>query len=276
MLPIGTQINRWIIIGKLYSEGNRKYYPCRCLCGHEQRVRNDNLIRGHSQSHRGCKWKGEIPQECIVEKQWIYKADVDRTEEDIHLKNSYLGCFFGNWLTVAVDHSDKYGHTYYRCLNDKGNAKVVRYDKLTNEYGFPEGKYNPFIAPKINSNGIPVREKEKSVGEQAIKNFLIMYNIPYEQEYIFPDLMGDKACLRFDFKIEYNNQIILIEFQGKQHYEPVEFFGGQERFKLQQRYDSYKRAYCAAHGYKLIEIPYTDIDKINKYLNFLQKNKEEA
>ena len=35
-------------------------------------------------------------------------------------------------------------------------------------------------------------------------------------------------------------------------------------------------ALIAAHGYKLIEIPYTDIDRINKYLNFLQKNKEEA
>ena len=71
------------------------------------------------------------------------------------------------------------------------------------------------------------------------------------------------------YKINYRNQIILIEFQGKQHYQPVQFFGGEERFKIQQIYDEYKRAYCQRNGYKLIEIPYTDLDNVAKYLHFL-------
>lgn len=267
-LPVGTRINKWTIIGELYRDGS-PYYPCRCMCGHEQRVRKDNLEHGHSQGHRGCKWKGEIPAEFVVERQWKYKADSERTEKDIYLKNSYIGCFFGDWLAVAVAHSDKYGHTFYRYLNSKGDTIVARYDRMTDKYGFPEGKHNPYNVPAINSNAEPAKEKEGSLGEQAVKKYLIEKGIAYEQEYVFPDLMGDKSCLRFDFKIEHNKQIVLIEFQGKQHYEPVEFFGGKEQFALQQRYDEYKRAYCRLHGYRLIEIPYTDIDKIDNHLNFL-------
>lgn len=264
-LPIGTQINKWVIIGELFEvieDGKSKgwFYPCRCMCGYEQRVRSDNLTRGHSQGHRGCKWKGEIPKECIVERHWKYKAKSNRTEKEIHLKNSLIGSFIGDWFVVAVAHSDfrGQGHTYYRCLNSKGQTKEARYDSIT-----PNGV-------------LRFDKKSGSTGERAIKDYLIKHNVPYEQEYIFPDLMGDKSCLRFDFKIESNGQIILIEFQGKQHYEPVEFFGGKEQFVLQQRYDNYKRAYCRLHGYRLIEIPYTDIDKIDNHLNFLQKNKEEA
>ena len=67
-LPVGTRINKWTIIGELYRDGSA-YYPCRCMCGHEQRVRKDNLEHGHSQGHRGCKWKGEIPAEFVVERQ---------------------------------------------------------------------------------------------------------------------------------------------------------------------------------------------------------------
>lgn len=262
-LPIGTQINKWVIIGELFEvieDGKSKgwFYPCRCMCGYEQRVRSDNLTRGHSQGHRGCKWKGTIPPECIVPRYWEYKADANRTEKDIHLKNSHIGQFFGDWLAIAVAHSDRYGHTFYRYLDSNGNVKVDRYD-----------------------GSIPVTGElriadKSSQGEKAIQEYLDKYNISYSREYIFPDLTGDCACLRFDFKTELNGRIILIEFQGKQHYEPVEFFGGQEQFELQQRYDSYKRAYCTAHNYKLIEIPYTDIDKFDNHLNFLQKNKEEA
>lgn len=270
-LPIGTHINYWTIIGEPYSKEKRTFYPCRCLCGHEQAVRSDNLTGGHSRSHRGCTWKGEIPEEYKVERKWQYNAEANRTEKDIYLKNSYIGCFFGDWLAIAVDHSDKHGHTYYRCLNDKGQTKVARYDALTGKYGFPDGKYKPFVTPKIEYDKATAKHSNGSLGERAIAAYLDKNKIKYKREYIFSDLKGDGACLRFDFMISYNNKYILIEFQGEQHYKPIEFFGGEKQFRLQQRYDNYKRAYCRLHGYQLIEIPYIDIDKIENYLNFLQK-----
>ena len=43
----------------------------------------------------------------------------------------------------------------------------------------------------------------------------------------------------------------------RQHYEPVEYFGGQERFVVQQANDNKKRVYAAKHNIALLEIPYT-------------------
>ena len=65
-----------------------------------------------------------------------------------------------------------------------------------------------------------------------------------------------------------------IEYQGRQHYEPIEHFGGEEHFKHQQENDAKKKALCKENGVALIEWPYTeDITEINleKYI-FEAKN----
>ena len=57
---------------------------------------------------------------------------------------------------------------------------------------------------------------------------------------------------------------IAIEFQGKQHYEPVEFFGGKEGFAMRQQLDAIKREKCASNGIGLVEWNYrTPINDIN-------------
>lgn len=43
-----------------------------------------------------------------------------------------------------------------------------------------------------------------------------------------------------------------IEYQGIQHYEPVEIFGGEEGFKGVVERDSRKRQLCADNGVELI------------------------
>ena len=61
---------------------------------------------------------------------------------------------------------------------------------------------------------------------------------------------------------------LAIEYQGKQHYEPVDFAGkGDEwakyQFKVGQQRDNIKRQYCQQNNIKLIEIPYWDYDNID-------------
>ena len=52
----------------------------------------------------------------------------------------------------------------------------------------------------------------------------------------------DKRPLPFDFYLpEYN---ICIEYQGQQHYYPVEIFGGKNAFESQVLRDNIKREYC--------------------------------
>lgn len=64
----------------------------------------------------------------------------------------------------------------------------------------------------------------------------------------------------FDFAIfdDDGDLDFLIEYQGKQHYQPVSKYGGKQGFYQQQFNDNQKRRFCALHNIKLIEIPYTE------------------
>ena len=61
-----------------------------------------------------------------------------------------------------------------------------------------------------------------------------------------------------------------IEYQGIQHYKPIEHFGGEKHFLHRQANDQKKRELCAKNGVKLIEWMYTDAiteENLKKYLN---------
>lgn len=97
----------------------------------------------------------------------------------------------------------------------------------------------------------------KSYGEQNIKKYFREHHIAYVSPFI-PATCKDKHRLHYDFKV--GN--ILIEYQGKQHYMPVDHFGGQAQFKVQQRHDEIKRQWAKNNNYNEIEIKYDmDIDK---------------
>ena len=105
-----------------------------------------------------------------------------------------------------------------------------------------------------------------SRGEIKIEEILDEAELHYEEEYIFPGLHSDNGRpLRFDFVIFDDDGHIdfIIEYQGKQHYEPSGKFGGKRGFYQQQYNDNKKRRFCALHGFKLIEIPYTEENLIS-------------
>lgn len=49
---------------------------------------------------------------------------------------------------------------------------------------------------------------------------------------------------------------LAIEYQGEQHYRPIDYFGGKEKFEVQQKRDNIKRDYCKNNNINLLEIPY--------------------
>lgn len=64
--------------------------------------------------------------------------------------------------------------------------------------------------------------------------------------------------LRFDFAIMQNDKLLgLIEYDGKQHFEPIEFFGGEDGFRQTKERDEIKNTYCKDHDIPLIRLPYT-------------------
>ena len=61
--------------------------------------------------------------------------------------------------------------------------------------------------------------------------------------------------LRFDFYIEWNDSIILIEVDGMQHfYEST--WTTKEKLKEIQIRDNIKARYCVEQNYTLVRIPY--------------------
>lgn len=112
----------------------------------------------------------------------------------------------------------------------------------------------------------------KSKGELEIRCILNGKHINFSEQYSFDDCLSPKGRrIRFDFAIMKNDIVLgLIEFNGQQHYEPVDFFGSKERFELQQQIDNIKRSYCISNNIPLLEISYEQLGKINLD-NFLQK-----
>lgn len=96
-----------------------------------------------------------------------------------------------------------------------------------------------------------------SKGEYKIEQWLKGHNIKFHKQYYFEDLKPNNYPLKFDFAI-FNPNIMLIEYQGKQHYEPVDFYDGIEGLQKQQLRDNQKRKYCLSHSIPLYEISYKD------------------
>lgn len=102
---------------------------------------------------------------------------------------------------------------------------------------------------------------DASFAEKKIHAILEKSDLVYKMEYIFPDLRAENGKpLRFDFAIfdDDGNIDFLIEYQGKQHYEASNKFGGKRGLFQQQHNDEKKRRFCRMNDIKLIEIPYTD------------------
>ena len=76
-----------------------------------------------------------------------------------------------------------------------------------------------------------------------------------------------KHPLPFDFMVKVKNNIILIEFDGLEHYEPIKYFGGLDKFNERKRNDDIKSQYCKNNNIKLIRIPYWEYDNINEILD---------
>ena len=87
--------------------------------------------------------------------------------------------------------------------------------------------------------------------ENTISLLLDNNNIKYNKNYKeFKWLINDiNHSLELDFYIpEYN---MAIECQGKQHFEPVEKFGGTEAYQIQIKNDQIKQTLCKQHNIKL-------------------------
>ena len=113
---------------------------------------------------------------------------------------------------IKTEH-DTFRYTKWKCLCDCGNIILVDGTKLRSGH--------------TQSCGCII-----SKGEEHIKNLLNQNNIKFITQKRFNDCVSDKNNpLPFDFYIE---DKFLVEFDGIQHYQPVELFGGVPAFIKRQ------------------------------------------
>jgi hypothetical protein len=111
--------------------------------------------------------------------------------------------------------------------------------------------------------GIDSKSK-MSWGELIISNILDKNNIKYYFNKSLKDCISTSK-LRFDFYLPQYN--CCIEFDGKQHFESCEFFGGDEEFEKLQIRDRIKNEWCKVNEIKLLRLNY--LQKIDEIENIV-------
>lgn len=112
-----------------------------------------------------------------------------------------------------------------------------------------------------------------SRGEKDIVAYLESHEVTFDPQHTFIDCKN-VYCLPFDFYLpDYNT---CIEYDGVQHFEVIDFFGGEDAFKKRQYNDSIKTTYCRLNGIKLLRIKYDQNieEELNNFFNNTKLIKE--
>lgn len=118
--------------------------------------------------------------------------------------------------------------------------------------------------PKCSST--PVLEKD-------ISDLLMCKNIKYIEQKTFSWLIGKSKPQRLDFYLPDCN--IAIECQGEQHFKPIKYFGGINKYNTIVSRDVNKYNLCKEHGIDIIYYSKNNIVPINFNKYYVIKSKQE-
>lgn len=159
----------------------------------------------------------------------------------------------------SIIHNYKYD---YSSCNYVNNTKKV--ELICKEHG------SFYQSPKDHLNGCGCQKCSNfSNGEKIIEEILYDIGISYNKQYKFDDCLSkNNVKLPFDFYLPDIN--ILIEYDGRQHFEPVSKFGGVESFLNLRENDNRRNKWCEEKGIDLIRISYkSQTDDINRLLKII-------
>lgn len=274
---VGKQFDELTVVEMLYNYQNKHRTYCRCIGidGEEYIVRQDALTSGVTHtihgacsggkkhditgqkfgkliaiepideraSNGGIRWKcrcncGNIiyPTMNNLTRGHTTSCGCAKDEYVETLKTDIIGKKYGKLTVIEEIKSRKNNRRTVRCICDCGNEHICNVTDLTTGHTMSCGCLN------------------KSKGEIYIEEILQENNINYIPQKRFEDCKN-KRTLPFDFYLP--NYNICFEFDGRQHSEPVSFWGGEKRFKDLKFNDSIKDTYCRENGINLIRIPYT-------------------
>lgn len=216
---IGQRFGRLIVEKKVPSKSNRARWLCKCDCGQYKEVDGNHLKRNEILSC-GCYHKE------IVANYNINQKLVDLTNQK-----------FGK-LTVLYRGDNIGEQPTWICRCDCGTIT------------------HPIMGTNLRRGITKSCGCLVSQGELKIRELFNQYNIKFKSQVSFEDCHY-KDMLRFDFGVydDDNKLKYLIEYQGVQHYQEVEWT--RDTLKDRQLRDNIKVEYCKNNNIPLLIIPYT-------------------
>lgn len=198
-------------------------------CGTIYNARPADLIRGHGCLK--CSYKTRSSKIGISQRSSLSEV---KTDINNRLGNDYLV------LTKDEDYKGnrqklKIKHTKCGFIFKERYADIWQYS-----YGCPRCSKSSNAEYKINT----ILKQDLKLGK----------NVDYYYQYSIPDL-SELRYAHLDFYFPKSK--IGIEYDGKQHYIPVDFYGGISGYYKQQERDLLKTKYCIDNDILLFRIPYT-------------------
>jgi len=186
---------------------------------------------------------------------------------DVHLMGSGCKECFNERCRLTKDlfeerarvvHGDKYDYSQVDYKDSKIKVKII-----CQNHGVFEITPNAHVSCKQGC-----RRCKESKGESRIRNFLERHGIEFVQEY---RIGSDK--FRYDFFLP--SYGILIEFQGQQHFKPIDIFGGQVAYAETCERDRLKFLLAKKKGYFLARPTFRSLkeDRLERYLLKLLRSK---
>lgn len=292
-----SELHPTLLLDKIkYATGHTKVWlGCR-IHGYFQ-IQASNLLH----QGKGCKHCNGIERGNKLRKsQSQFVQELNKLPKKYNLeKLNYtgahqkvtIGCIIHGYFQIKPSHLLR-GHDCKKC-----NLEKLKIRKLTNPLDFIElaKKLHPTLnfdntnytrasskveyycnihkknftaraSSLLRGSGCPMCSESK--GEKIISEFLTGHNIDFTPQMKFKTCRN-KRVLPFDFYL--NDYNILIEYDGKQHYESVKIWGGDREYNNTKIKDNIKTIWAEANRIPLLRIKYTDIKNITGILcNFLE------
>ena len=274
-------------------------FAVRDVDGYLYHLTHNSVGRGHTplKFHIANPFSTENVRKWIIENECEFEMVggeyAGAQERTLELLCSKCGNQFkSHWISISAGNGCPYCASVKICYENSLGAK--RPD-LVDEWDYDKNSLTPYeIAPRsekviwwicpnghsysaipcnrnhnnpTNASGCP--QCQKSKGENEVKRFLNQNNIEYASQMEFPKMPRIRRRLSFDFYLPDFN--LCIEYNGHQHYRPVNFGGisdkkAQKKYDAQIHRDQIKRDFCNKNNIKLIEIPYWNFDNIEEIL----------
>lgn len=194
---------------------------------------------GGSGKHK--KWVCECPQ---CHKEYITQSNHIKTNissvcaecSRVH-REDLSGQKYGHLTVDFMINPGKYKRTKCSCTCDCGSTGVIV-------------QANHIKDGSIKSCGCMI-----SYPEEFIAHLLSINDVEFNKQKSFPGLRYINP-LRCDFYLPYTNTV--LEYNGEQHYKPIEYYGGVEGYHTIIKRDQAKREYCRENNINFLVIRFDD------------------